>query len=790
MSTNTFSITLLLAWTALGVAVGGCSSPATSRDDGLLPLDRLAAPTSSCDSTDSGSSDSDCALVDRPETPSEDEELLEWLSKSLWSRSTRPLEEEESDYRWIYPSLEDLLSENAESRQLLRAHVNSDEPIVAANAAIELMRMGDNSVAEQVAEAAGNGRLDIPLRCGAAETLGRAPNGVALLSRLIDEETKRPRNTYSPACHAELILALGRCAKPRDNPRLATALSAQADEVKLAALRIWQDLPASVFPEQGLALSSHSNPTIRAELLTALARHPAERTLEYLTLGLRDPELRVRTSAIQAMGTLGDERAAATLEPLLLGGVEGERIAAVEALSHLGQAEAVMGAVQDESWRVRLAVTETLPDLPEASHVALAKRLLDDASAEVQHRTVETIQEWPPATAEPLLLDALEDCPYRSQKLAVVSLAETWPEGRTLLEVFPFGQSARVRDQAVQRVREAYAGREDLLVESPTRQQVSYSPEQLAPVVAALRVLHAGAVDTSGYSEAISSLRNVGPTLAAKLEYLVDKQGIVLPDSVFDLLASERPEFATIERLGQPDVRGRRDAAREMAEKLARRPLRPLMIHRLADLAIAETDAVVWQYLLAALADQSDSGTFRLVYAAAGHNSAGVRLAACEHLQRHPHPNHAAILLATLNDRSAPVTCAALDALSACGGNVDPEPILLLLKEPSETVRVTAAATLSHLGRPEGPAALERLAYSHDEHIRLQVARAMGELALPEFAPTLVRLLDDRHGIRVAALNSLSRVANCEEAQAEDLRESERIEAWRRWALREYAPMR
>jgi HEAT repeat protein len=69
-----------------------------------------------------------------------------------------------------------------------------------------------------------------------------------------------------------------------------------------------------------------------------------------------------------------------------------------------------------------------------------------------------------------------------------------------------------------------------------------------------------------------------------------------------------------------------------------------------------------------------------------------------------------------------------------------------------------------------------------NEQTRLLVAQAMGELGQPEFAPALIRLLDDRHGIRLAAQQSLSKVAECKEAEVPGLLESEQIEAWRRWA--------
>jgi len=779
------SITPLFFVAAVTLTAIGCSSPATYPDGDLLPLDRLEPSAPSGPGASGSSQPEHQPSADQKVSPL-DEELLEILAQSLWIRSVPVPSQEKPPYRWVYPALEDSLEE-ATVRQALLGQLNSPKPIVAANAAIGLVRLGDSSAVDYVAEAAGNRKLDVQLRCSAAEMLGHTPDGIEMLRSLLDDEVSQSRGRYSPACHAEMVRALGRHVQPADEPRLADALSGPDDEVKLAALDVWQRSADGVLPEQALELQNHSNPAIRAKLLTALASNPSTGTLEHLTSALNDPELSVRTSAIEALGTLGDEHAVPTLESLLIDGVEGEKIAAVGALAKLGEAEAVRGAAHDKSWRIRLAVANALPDLPDAPDRSLAGKLLDDPSGEVQYQAVDAIQKWPPAIAEPLLLDALATCAFRSQKLAAEALARSWPEGRPLLDAFPFGQSADKRELALAKIRAACTERQKPLESPEIEREIVFSPARLAPVVKVLQDLQAAQVDTQEYSQAAATLREIGPTVVEMLEYLVDRRGVVLPDRVFELLATEMPDFAVVEYFRESNVQARRRAARQLAESSVRRPPCPLMIRRLADLEIAETDAVVWQYLLTALAERNDAQTFRLVYAAMGHDSAGIRQKACEHLKQNPHPRHVNVLTAALNDASPLVVCAAVEALGECGGKVDPQSILPLLSDRSETVQVTAAEAIAHLGMKEGPAALERLAYSRDEQTRLRVAQVMGELALPEFAPSLIRLLDDRHGIRLAALNSLPKVAVCKEAEAENLRESDQIRAWRLWASRSNA---
>ncbi len=795
--------TAVLLGAVLASAVAGCSSTVMNPGRDLLPLEGPRPPASqeSLDSTESSAS----PHAAHEATSSDGDALLKVLAKPHWIRSVRSADGEEPANRWIYPALDSMLSEEESDPLDLRPYLKSPNPTVdanstvVANGAICLLRMGDSSVADHVAKAVGDKELDIKVRCAAAETLGMDPAGISLLQHLVEqEEDRRGRpdgGGYSPDVHGELIRALGRQVQPADEPRLVSAFAAENDEVKLAALAACQQTSSGSFPEQGLVLRNHHDPRIRVQLLLALARHPSDDTFNHLTQGLSDPDLRVRSAAIRAMGTLREDRAVARLEQILASGVEGERIAAVWALADQGEAESVAGGAGDPAWRVRLAVAEVLPELPGDPDVRLARKLLDDSSAEVQHVVVTALQSWPPVIAEPLLLDAIENCPYRSQKLAAELLATTWEEGRPLLDLdkLPLGQPPKARASALAEIRRLYGDRGvdgEKRGDRPAPAERSYSYEEIIPIVASLHALQSEGANTPNHAEAIASLRGVGPSLMDLLETLVAQRGVVLPDCLFEeVLAVEIPEAATVERLRSGDVQVRRRAARQLAEDSARRPLRPLLLGRLADVAVTETDGVVWQYLLAALAEQSDRQAYRLVYAGVGHNVAAIRQVACEHLGRHPRPEHAPVLLTTLQDPSVPVACAAVEALGGCGGDFDVAPILSLLGTRSESVRIAAAVTLAQLGRSEGPAALERLAYSTSEQTRIRVAQAMGDLALPEFAPTLIRLLDDRHGIRLAALRSLPRVADCEAAEAGDLRESERVEAWRRWGARDPKPI-
>ena len=82
---------------------------------------------------------------------------------------------------------------------------------------------------------------------------------------------------------------------------------------------------------------------------------------------------------------------------------------------------------------------------------------------------------------------------------------------------------------------------------------------------------------------------------------------------------------------------------------------------------------------------------------------------------------------------------------------------------------------------------MERLAYSANGSVRHKVAIAMGQIGDRAFVGPLVRLLDDRHTIRRAALESLPKVAGRDVAElsGEELSFNQRLELWKDWSRRQ-----
>jgi len=185
----------------------------------------------------------------------------------------------------------------------------------------------------------------------------------------------------------------------------------------------------------------------------------------------------------------------------------------------------------------------------------------------------------------------------------------------------------------------------------------------------------------------------------------------------------------------------------------------------------------------------------RIAYMGTANDSPEVRRRACEYLAQHPAAGHAPTLIPLLDDPQSTVVAVAARALGAGGGLDDPGPLAVLLTHSDKQVRLEAATSLTQLGATEGIAALERLAADPNADLRRNTATAIGRLAEPIFVPTLIALLDDRHDIARAALDSLSATVGKDVSAARPNDESpptvtERIRRWQRWHQESLEPGR
>jgi len=542
--------------------------------------------------------------------------------------------------------------------------------------------------------------------------------------------------------------------------------------------------PAQLASQAVEGLSATESAAIGA---VATRRPPQAR--QSLIAALSDQDLQVRLAAVAGLGRLGGPDAQAALQRLLEDRGELIRAAAVSALAEMHADQAVLKARADKSWRVRLAVAEALQQYTDRHGMAAARELLDDPNPTVQLRVVTSVGKWPARQAASILWEALGKNTYLTRQTAARQLAALWPPAAE----FPVNGTPRQQAEFLQ-TRQADFRRQfprldaDSLAEAAAASRAAslsaLPPERLAQLASLVDRLADPQASQAVRQAATRELTRFGPGLTAALERLAIDEHRLLPETIYrDVLPPCDPEFAVLDQLTSSDVLIRRRASTRLAELAQQRPLGRLALERLAAIVVKEPEMLVWRSILGAIAADPGEPSIRLGYAALTHPAAEVRRLACEHLAAHADPRHAAVLLPALTDPHVSVVLAAVRALGVAGDARAADPLKQLLTSPNESLRLEVAVSLARLGNRSGPAALERLAYSNDPAIRRQVATAMGQLGDPSFAPTLVRLLDDQHAVRLAALASLPQVTGREPPVSDGpapLSLAERIEFWKR----------
>ncbi len=566
---------------------------------------------------------------------------------------------------------------------------------------------------------------------------------------------------------------------------LLAALRSPSPTAKLDALGKCDALPTGELPAEIRELRNDPDARVRAAVLPIVARSGDAEAGEYLAAALSDSEIRVRLAAVRALGELRTDAAQAPLRAVLNDPSELMRAAAVESLAAHDCKEAVLAAANDSSWRVRLAVAKAIHRYPERASAGVVATLLGDASAPVQQQAVASLADWPLAQAGPLLLEAMGGLAYVTRKAASEQLAGRWePAGR-----FPVdGPSQRrngVLEQLRQEFREDFGFADAAALAGPVETTKKAAPRSLQRVVQLVEQLERGDSSPEVRSAAIADLQALGGEAIVALEHLVVEQHRALPEVVYrEVLPAVSPVFAELGHMSSDDAGIRRRAAGHLAEQAGKQPPSRLAVARLAEISLKETDALVWQSLLTVIAEDGSEPAIRLAALAIGHPAPEVRRRACEHLAVHPAAGNAALLVPALKDPSDTVAAAAARALGRLDRLDDAEPLRQLLASPNEMARLNAAIALARHGEEAGRAALERLSYSGDELVRRRVATAMGDVPHRSFLPSLIRLLDDRQSIRIAALASLPKVVGHHVTGPAGTPSSgvlEQIEMWKRW---------
>ncbi len=713
------------------------------------------------------------------------------LASGTWTRTPESMHADArpSSRRWQHLALEDLLSQPDPPRAELHIAVADRNPIVATNAAIALARLGDPTVADRLTESVRTASLKLPIRCAAIEALGERdhPPRTDRLRQLLDQYGRLPpQNTHYVAdLHAELLHALDRHADPSDQPRFVAALRSPSAEVRRQAIQPVGRLVDGDLPPELSDLRTDPDARVRAVCLHVLAQHQVPHVEEYLAGALNDCELRVRVAAVEALGTLPTSSARATLRSLLDDPSELIRAAATSSLASSGDKQALVAAASDKAWRVRQTAAKCLAAHPGADVVPVMRKLCDDSSVTVQLQAIQSLADWPLEQAGPILMDAMATNVYTKRKAAAAVLTERWPPAREFSADAPPERRIAVLNQLRQTFRQQIGSIDPRWLVAADTARTTISEDTLNRAALLLQPLSDPTASNTARDRAATDLKALGANLVDVLEKIAIDRHTAIPETIYhDILPQYDPSFVLLDKLHGNEVVQRRRAAADLADVAAKHTLRPLAMARLAELATIETDQLVWQSVLAAVANDGSEPAVRLAALAIGHPVPEVRRRACEYLAAHADPAHAPLLVPALDDPSEEVVMAAARALGACGRRQDIPPLERKLATRNEFVQLEAALALARLGDESGIAALERLSNSGNENVRRGVAAAIAEVPRASFVPILIRFLDDRQGVRVAALDALPKVVGQDvtgKPGEPPPHLAEHVAQWKRW---------
>ncbi|MEI8373818.1 MAG: HEAT repeat domain-containing protein [Planctomycetota bacterium] len=691
---------------------------------------------------------------------------------------------EAANLHYRHDGLEQLMARPVAERTVMPELLTDRDPNVVATAAIALARQGHAEVAPHLIAAIPHlitaiqdEALPLPARCAAVEALGQLSGDgqVATLQKLADRYghyTPGASTGYQADLHAELLRALARHIDAGDDPRFIAAAQVPSGLVRIELLRAWAAGKRGSMPREIVDLRSDDDPRVRAAALKALAarKHPAAG--EYLTSALHDVDLPVRLAAIRGLGQLDDAQVRVVLADLLKDRSELIRAEAVAAIAIRGSRAVVFAAAGDKSWRVRMKVVEALAGYGDHDGAAVARRLLDDPSAEVERQVVRSLKTWPLEMAGPVLLEALSKDAVTVRKLAAEQLAACWPAGgRFPFDALPARRAEALRELRTRYQREFGNARAEVAMPSNAQPRVVVSDAEVE------KLLVAGD---------FKALVEVGPTIVAALERLAIERNLTLLEPVYhDVLPRHSAVFALLDRMHGENVDQRRRAAEELVAAANKQPLSRLAVARLCELTTRETDAAVWLSTLDAVCKSSSEPAARMARSALGQAAGEVRRRACDYLAAHPDPAHEVFLVPLLGDSEQAVVVAAIRALGAAGQIQDIEVLKKQFASANEEVQLATAFALVQLRDKSGEEAIERLSYSSDLKTRAHVAQALGILGDPRLAGILIRLLDDpKATVSHAALASLPKAVGRDQGQSGDragIATTEQMARWKKW---------
>ncbi len=677
-----------------------------------------------------------------------------WYAKLTLNELRLPPADE---YQWKHDALASYLATYSNSKDGLRTAARSDQPFIAATAAIGLARLEPQSSLEPLVKLILDYKLPITLRCAAVETLAhrqQVESATELRALLAIYSELPERRITEPKVFAELLKGLARHADAAHEPEFIEALERDIPDLQVTSLVLIAASKPVVLPDEVVRLAENANARVRRAAFQLLAVTNDPQALPLLQAGTRDGDLTARLTAIESLGRLSDDDSLALLYDLLRDPMERHREAAASAMIMRREWPAIQRAATDPSYRVRAAVAEGIATHGDPQRLELARQLLTDSSAVVQAKQAKSLAQWPTKLAVPLLLDALASPNQMTRVAASESLEKIWKEAGK----FPATESAANRAPKLAALRQRWQSEHPEAVAIASGDALSTKAVSEADKAEVKRLLrqYQSPPKSSPRWLAHKQLERRGKALLPVLIVLAEETDFTLDEAVYrELLPEISPEFATIEQLRSSDVAIRRAAGRQLVAIFKLDPPTRLALQRIEQLTKDESDALVWADLLRIAVATPDYVAHELALAALANGEADIRRRGCEYLATHGEQRQADALLELLDDRDPVVRKAAVVALGRCGPARSIDRLVKLLSDRDVALQIAAAKTLTQWSDERGAATLERLALAPQAATRRAALQAMGELADDQFLPAAMKALDDETSVLLAALKAL-----------------------------------
>ncbi len=528
-----------------------------------------------------------------------------------------------------------------------------------------------------------------------------------------------------------------------------------------------------------LAELKEKDPVVRADAVRELQNDPAAWTSEVIGL-LDDEHPRVRIAALEALppGVVAaeDNLLARLRDPDI-----GVRLAAIAAAgrSQLPAAQAELRELTEASGEaVRAAAVAALVVAGDRETVRAA---VADKAWQVRLEVARGLAQSPDETSAGLVRELMADATPAVRLAAVQSIGQ-WP---TELAVPLWLEDLEPGPRATRADRKEAAR---LLAERwPPAAELS-----AAALLDDRSARHNDAV--AKLAELRSRWRSEHPRLSALEGSLQPGSDPNSPRGADRNVSAKEQLSQDLLALSDPAAGKRRAAAIRLAAAVREQPLSDAALGQLETLTLASEDPLVWQTALEIASGDGREPALRVLSAAASHPEGDLRASACAKLTRTRDPRFAPLLRAALDDADARVVAAAALALGSCGEAADVAGLSEKLQSPLPEVRLAAAEGLAALDPEEGMAALERLALDRRAQVRQRAVEAMGRSGDATLVKAVVARLGDEAAVRHAALVSLRKLAPdaaetiLPAGQGTATEETE-VAAWRTWAQQNSAKL-